>query len=118
MSLLIEPGEIPRLVEIFDAIGRQHQMAFRNRSETRPDVVEITSLSLCNEHGLNIVIHNQKWARMAAPQVLGYGIPITVYELREDSGREQVVVDLAAALKAEWPDSLTFQDEYGNVQKP
>lgn len=118
MSLLIERGEIPRLVEIFDAIGRKHQMALRNRSETRPDVVEITSLSLCNERGLNIIIHSQKWARMEAPQILGSGIPITVYELREDSGRDQVVTDLAATLEAEWPGSLTFEDAYGNVQKP
>lgn len=67
MYLEIAPEDVPRMVEVFETVGQAHHMVLRNKSDVRPDIVDITSLSLCNDLGLNISVNSQRWSRMTVP---------------------------------------------------
>jgi hypothetical protein len=105
--------EWPKLTEIFDHFAPAHGMSIRNSSLNRADV-RILALSLCTEQGTNINVIDQRWASRDFASLLG-GTPITVYELRENSGWQKLAADLLVEIRAAFPEKLEFRGGDGRV---
>jgi hypothetical protein len=108
IQLDVDLKEWPKLIQIFEKFGAAHNLSFRNSSQSKPGVVEMLYLSLCNEKGVNVSVNDQRWAsRNYAPFVKG-GTNLTVYELRAESGWERIVQRLVSELDSTWPGRVRF----------
>lgn len=118
MDLNVSSEEWEPLTEVFDRLGRDLGLSFRNMSRVTPDVVHVLNLSLCSESGVLMMANEQHWLVGDAPDD-GLALPITVYETREGSGWIVPARALIAALEERWPGKLTFSDERGRtIPKP
>jgi hypothetical protein len=106
----------PALTKRFEDFAAAHALSLRDSSRSQPGVVHVLGLSLCNDKGVNIAAHEQRWAAQNfEPLVAGSGISISAYELRPDSGWKDHMRGLVAALKATWPGKVRFRDRDGRV---
>jgi hypothetical protein len=108
IQLDVDLKEWPKLIQIFEKFGPAHDLSFRNSSQSKPGIVEILYLSLCNDQGVNVRVSDQRWAsRNYAPLVRG-GTNLIVYELRADSGWERIAQGLISELDSTWPGRVRF----------
>jgi hypothetical protein len=104
----------PVLTKRFEDVAAAHALSLRDSSRSQPGVVHVLGLSLCNDQGVNIAAHEQRWAAQNfEPLVAGSGISISAYELRPDSGWKDPMRGLVAALEATWPGKVRFRDRDG-----
>lgn len=106
--------EWPKLTEIFERFAPVHGMAMRNSSLNRTGV-RVLSLSLCTERGTNIELLDQRWAHKDFASLYGLGIPVSVYELRENSGWQELAADLLSEIEAAFPGKIEFRDGMSHV---
>jgi hypothetical protein len=112
------PDEWKLLAEVFDRIGRDLALSFRNTSRVTPGVVQILHLSLCSESGVLMMANEQHWIVGEVP-AKPREIPLAVYETKEASGWRIPARALVAALEERWPGKVTFSDERGRtIPKP
>jgi len=116
IDLDVAPADWPTLTRVLEQFGTAHAMSFRNTSTNRPGVVEVLSLSLCTDAGLNIDVIEQRWAsqKFASPMP-GWGVPIGVYELNNGTLWEAMGRDLVTALDSQWPGKVRFRDADGRL---
>jgi hypothetical protein len=118
ISLGIDPAEWPALTEEFDNFGKARALSFRKSRKQKPGEFDILFLSLCNEQGLNIEAHDQRWASKNFKPLNGRGIAIPVYEVRQGSGWQEATRELVANLEMKWPGRVQFLDGGGRITAP
>jgi hypothetical protein len=108
IQLDVDLKEWPKLIQIFEKFGAAHNLLFRSSSQSKPGVVEMLYLSLCNEQGVNVRVSDQRWAsRNYAPFGKG-GTDLGVYELQANSGWERIAQGLVSELDSTWPGRVRF----------
>jgi hypothetical protein len=111
IDLQIANDEWSKLKNVIADFSVKRELSFRDSSQTRPDVVSVLTLSLCDDRGTNILVNEQRWAlRDFAPPIAGRGVGITIYEVRVNSGWESIARDLVSDLEAIWPGKVQFRD--------
>ena len=116
MRLQIEPMDWPNLAELFRKFGGAHSLSFRDYTHEQPGTVQVLGLSLCNEDGIAITAHEQRWASQKI-QALGVngGVFVSVYETREHSRWPAPAREIIDQMDAAWPGKLSFQDGGGHT---
>ncbi len=120
IDLDIPIGDWSRLAQLFENFAASRQMSFRNLSESRPGVVEILSISVCGEDGLQLSANEQIWNTQTHTVLRGdRGVPIGVYDLRDGNDWQSVARELVTALESEWRGKVRFRDGSGRfVSRP
>jgi hypothetical protein len=114
MYVSVGMDEWPKLTELFEQFAPAHGMSIRNSSRNQTSV-RILALSLCTEQGTNIEVLDQRWAHKDFASLFGWGTPIRVYELRENSGWQKLAADLLADIGATFPGKVEFRDGMSRV---
>jgi hypothetical protein len=120
MRLQVEPADWPELMHLFRDFGAVHALSFRDQSHEQPGTVQVLGLSLCNEAGIAVTSHEQRWASQKI-RTLGVngGVFVGVYETREHSGWQAPAREIIDQMEAAWPGKLSFQDGGGHtIPKP
>jgi hypothetical protein len=105
IELQLDEYRWPELRKLLADFGAAHNLSIRDSSETRPGVVEILGVSLCNDSGINILAVKQHWEPRGLESIppSPEGVNISIYELRPGSGWEQVAKDLVSSMSEKWP---------------
>lgn len=106
----------PRLTKVVEDFGIKHELSFRDSSRAQPEVIHVLGLSLCNERGVAIQLMDQRWAsRDFASLLQDGGAFVGIYQVRSESGWEQLARDFVAEIENDWPGKLQFRDGSGRI---
>jgi hypothetical protein len=114
IDLRIEKDDWSRLAAVLSTFSAANGMHFRDSTRIEP-AMHYLHLSACNDHGVNIHVHDMRWThRNFEPLIAGRGVPVGVYEVHDNSGWPRIAGALIADLEVAWPGKVAFLDQRGN----
>jgi hypothetical protein len=116
IDLQVQDGEWDVVRQLLQRYAAKHELLFRDLSETRPDVVRLLYLSVCDDTRIHLVVNEQRWANYGyRNQIAGRGIGLIVYHPSEEPSWRPLARDLVEELSSQWPEAVKFRDGSGYV---